>query len=216
MRRNRCELSMRLFNAESTSAGLSEAVAGLALGMFVLDSLGRIVHANSAARLHIGNGFVVTGERLSAAFAPDQNALKSALLSMLRGSPADLIDDPGPILIRRPHSGSPPVTYVLPLRNSQGDGIAQFLVSAKAIVLVVDPEPSEPPDPAIVRDILGLTLSEARLAALVGTGISLPEAAQRLEISKNTAKSALKRIFAKVGVSRQSELSALLTRLVLR
>ncbi len=209
-------LSMRLFNAESTSAGVSDAVGRLALGIFVLDNLGRIVHSNDAAQRHIGNGFVVTGGRLSAAFAPDQNALKSALLSMLRASPADLIDDPGPILIRRPNSGRPLVAYVLPLRDSQGDAIAQFLVSGRAIVLVIDPEPSEPPDPAIVRDILGLTLSEARLTALVGTGIALQEAAQTLQISKNTAKSVLKRIFAKVGVSRQSELSALLTRLVLR
>jgi DNA-binding CsgD family transcriptional regulator/PAS domain-containing protein len=209
-------LSVRLFDAEFTSAGLSDAFARLALGIFVLDSLGRIVHSNSAAQRHIGNGFVVTGERLSAAFASDQNALKSALLSMLRASPADLIDDPGPILIRRPNSERPLVTYVLPVRDSQGDAIAQFLVSAKAIVLVVDPDPSEPPDPAIVRDILGLTLSEARLAALVGTGISLHEAAQTLQISGNTARSVLKRVFEKVGVSRQGELSALLTRLVLR
>jgi DNA-binding CsgD family transcriptional regulator len=209
-------LSMRLFDAEFTSAGLTDAVARLALGIFVLDSLGRIVHSNSAAQRHIGNGFVVTGERLSAAFASDQNALKSALLSMLRASPADLVDDPGPILIRRPNSERPLVTYVLPLRGSQGDAIAQFLGSAKAIVLVIDPQPSEPPDPAIVRDILGLTLSEARLTALVGSGASPREAAQTLQISENTARSVLKRVFAKVGVSRQSELSALLTRLVLR
>jgi DNA-binding CsgD family transcriptional regulator/PAS domain-containing protein len=209
-------LSMRLFDAEFTSAGLADAVARLALGIFVLDSLGRIVHSNTAAQRHIGNGFAVTGERLSAAFASDQSVLKSALASMSRGSPADLVSDPRPILIRRPNSQRPLVTYILPVRNSQDDAIAQFLVSGKAIVLVIDPEPSEPPDPAIVRDILGLTLSEARLAALVGTGVSPREAAETLQISENTARSALKRIFEKVGVSRQSELSALLTRLVLR
>jgi DNA-binding CsgD family transcriptional regulator len=170
----------------------------------------------AAFEYNSGNGFVVTGGRLSAASTSDQSALKSALLSMLCASPADFIDDPGPILIRRPNSERPLVTYILPLRDSHADALAQFLVSAKAIVLVVDPEPSEPPDPAIVRDILGLTLGEARLTALVGSGMPPREAAQKLQISENTARSVLKRVFAKVGVSRQSELSALLTRLALR
>jgi len=37
-----------------------------------------------------------------------------------------------------------------------------------------------------------------------------------LGITEETARTALKRVFAKVGVSRQSELAALLTKLVLR
>jgi hypothetical protein len=42
------------------------------------------------------------------------------------------------------------------------------------------------------------------------------EAAKLLGIAKETARTTLKRVFAKVGVSRQSELSALLAKLVLR
>ena len=69
---------------------------------------------------------------------------------------------------------------------------------------------------ALVRDILGLTLGEARIAALVGSGLPPRTAAERLGISEETARTVLKRVFAKVGVSRQTELSELLTRLVLR
>jgi DNA-binding CsgD family transcriptional regulator len=209
-------LSMRLFDAELTSAGLLDAFSRVALGLFVLDSLGRIVFSNAAAQRHIGNGFSATDERLSASSASDNNALKSALLRILRGSTSEIIEDRGPLLIHRPQSERPLVVYVLPLRNPQNDAVAQFLGRSKAVVLIIDPQPSELPDPAVVRDILGLTLSEARLAALVGSGISPREAAQTLNISENTARYVLKRVFEKVGVSRQNELSALLTRLVMR
>ena len=155
-------------------------------------------------------------ERLGATFAPDRDALQTAISSMLRASPTDLAADPRAILIRRPRSERPLTVYVLPLRGSADVAIEKFLVRARAIVLALDPHPSEPPDPAIVRDILGLTLGEARLAALVGSGIAPREAAQALQITENTARFVLKRVFDKVGVSRQSELSALLTKLVLR
>jgi DNA-binding CsgD family transcriptional regulator len=54
------------------------------------------------------------------------------------------------------------------------------------------------------------------MAALVGTGLSPRESAEKLVITEETARMVLKRVFSKTGVSRQSELVALLTKLVLR
>ncbi len=209
-------LSMRLFDAELSSLGLSDALSRFGMGVFVLDALGRIVFSNSAAQRHVDDGFVVAEERLVAAFAADREVLGAALSSMLRGASADLAADPRPILVRRRSSERPLAVYVLPLRGSRDAAIEHFLVRAKAIVLVVDPEPEQPPDPTVVRDVLGLTLSEARLAALVGSGVAPREAAETLNITEGTARVVLKRIFSKVGISRQSELSALITKLVLR
>ena len=75
---------------------------------------------------------------------------------------------------------------------------------------------SDTPDPALLRDLLGVTLAEARLAALVGSGATPRQAASQLGIAEETARSALKRVFAKTGVTRQSQLAGLLGRLVLR
>ena len=83
-------------------------------------------------------------------------------------------------------------------------------------VLVIDPDHDSAVDPSLIRDIFGVTLGEARLTALIGTGQSPREAAKKLGISEETARGILKRVFAKVGVSRQSELTALLSKLVLR
>ena len=54
------------------------------------------------------------------------------------------------------------------------------------------------------------------MAALVASGSAPREAAEQLGIAEQTARTALKRVFSKVGVSRQSELAALLTKLVPR
>jgi hypothetical protein len=39
-----------------------------------------------------------------------------------------------------------------------------FLTQVRALVLAIDPDIGSPPDPTVVRDLLGLTLAEARVA----------------------------------------------------
>lgn len=92
----------------------------------------------------------------------------------------------------------------------------RFLTHTRAIVLAIERKLSEPADPAIVRDLLGLTLGEAKIAAMVGAGISPKDTAEKLGIKEDSARTVLKKVFLKTGVSRQSELVALLTKLVVR
>ncbi|TAJ76073.1 MAG: alpha/beta fold hydrolase [Gallionellaceae bacterium] len=54
--------------------------------------------------------------------------------------------------------------------------------------------------------LFGLTPAEARLTQKIALGCSLDESAELLEVSKNTAKTLLSRVFGKVGVKRQTEL----------
>jgi DNA-binding CsgD family transcriptional regulator len=90
--------------------------------------------------------------------------------------------------------------------------VEQFLVRSQAIVLIVELRAGDPADPSLVRDLLGLTLGEARVAALVAAGVSPRDAAQKLGISEETARTVLKRVYTKSGVTRQSELAALIAR----
>lgn len=59
---------------------------------------------------------------------------------------------------------------------------------------------------------LGLSAAEARLAAIVGSGCSPAAAAEELRISEGNVRTALKKIFCKLGINRQSELATLVTR----
>ena len=57
-----------------------------------------------------------------------------------------------------------------------------------------------------LRSHFGLTLAEARLALHLGTGETLRSAAAKLQISYETARTQLKRIFSKTATCRQAEL----------
>jgi DNA-binding CsgD family transcriptional regulator/PAS domain-containing protein len=209
-------LSMRLLDAESANVGLGLALTRLGVGVFALDSLGRVVFSNPAAHNLRGDGIEVRDARLTIpASLSKQQAVQRAVGASLKGTAAGFLISPEPILISRPPPAKPLIVYVLPIPAS-GHAAQQFLTNVRAIVLVVDPKPDDPADPAVVRDLLGLTLGEARVAALVGSGLRPREAAIRLGIAEETARTVLKTVFSKVGVSRQTELAALLTKMVLR
>ena len=73
-------------------------------------------------------------------------------------------------------------------------------------LLIRDPERRTEASREIVRRLFDLTPAEASLALALADGLTLDEAAERLEIRKNTARAHLRAIFAKIGVTRQTTL----------
>jgi DNA-binding CsgD family transcriptional regulator/PAS domain-containing protein len=213
---NALRLGIRLLDTELANLGLADALARIGTGVFVLDEQRRVMFSNAAAEKCLSGGLQIVGGTFTASLRPDQDALHDAITASLRATAVDLIKPPRPIQIQRLERELPLTAYVVPVRSSLDSSTTGFLTRARAIVLVFDAAPDEPPDPALVRDLLGLTLGEARVAALVGSGQAPREAAEKLGITEGTARTVLKRVFAKVGVSRQSELTSLLTKLVLR
>jgi DNA-binding CsgD family transcriptional regulator len=205
-------LGIRLMDAELSKLGLADALARVGIGVFVLDSIGRVVFSNDASRSLIGDGLDIVNDRLVTGQSADGQQAADVVRQAIR---RDLLADPRPVLIQRRSQGRPLALYALPIPAASA-ATSSFLTHARAIVLVIDPETSGPADPALIRDVLGLTLGEAKIASLVGTGLAPRDAASKLGISEETARTVLKRVFAKVGVSRQSELASLLTKLVLR
>jgi DNA-binding CsgD family transcriptional regulator len=208
-------LSMRLLDAELTNLGLSDALARVGIGVFALDSLGRVVFANPAAKRLYGESVGLVNGQLRIGTDTVGEEVATAISSALRGNANDLTAAPRPIPVQRASSNRPLIVYVLPIANS-GTLTEQFLTHTRAIVLVIEPEADAPADPAVVRDLLGLTLGEARIASLVGSGLPPRAAALQLGITEETARTVLKRVFSKVGVSRQGQLVALLSKLVVR
>lgn len=62
------------------------------------------------------------------------------------------------------------------------------------------------PEPRLLQDMFGLTVSESRLAAALAQGMTMDEAAAECGVTKSSARTYLKNIFSKLGVSRQAEL----------
>lgn len=205
-------LGLRLMESESRSQGLSDLFARLRMGIYLLDGLGRVVFANDTGKSFIGGTLALANDgRLTARDRGHGAALEAAISATLQNRPsADAY--PRPILLRS--EGAAPIlaAYVLPLNTALSPAIEQFLVRSQAIVLIVELRTGDSADPSVVRDLLGLTLGEARVAALIAAGVSPRDASLKLGISAETTRTVLKRVYMKSGVSRQSELAALIAR----
>ncbi len=82
-----------------------------------------------------------------------------------------------------------------------------------AIATLIDPTHRPAPAPQLWREAFDLTPSEAQLAALLMAGHSLESAAAARDCRPATLRVHLRHVFAKTGVSRQSDLVALLGRI---
>jgi DNA-binding CsgD family transcriptional regulator len=207
-------LSVKLLNAEVTNVGLGEALARIGIGVFTLDSRGGVLFSNPAAKRLMGDGVQVVQGRLRFGGSSASVKLDEAISQSLHGMAPDVLSDPKPILVQTTSSGRRLAIYVLPIFQPNVE--ERFLTHTRAIVLVIEQKLDEPADPAIVRDLLGLTLGEAKIAAMVGAGLSPRDAAEKLGIKEDTARTVLKKVFSKTGISRQGELAALLAKLVVR
>ncbi|NVN87287.1 MAG: helix-turn-helix transcriptional regulator [Rhodopseudomonas sp.] len=208
-------LSLQLINLKIAEQGLGEALGRVGIGVFVLDSLARVLFVNPAGAALKEYGLSVSNDRLKIWACPERGDIEAAIEQAVSSQGAARAIAARSMVVSRADGQRSLALHILPVAS--GDRPEErILTHARAIVLAIQPDIGGPPDPAQVRDVLGLTLGEARVAALVGSGLAPREAAVRLGIGEETARTALKRVFSKVGVSRQSELTALLTRLVLR
>jgi DNA-binding CsgD family transcriptional regulator len=78
----------------------------------------------------------------------------------------------------------------------------------------VTPSAASPADFGTVARIFSLTPAEARLLQQLVAGASLTEAASALGVTEATARTHRNHIFTKTGVSRRTDLLALVGRLV--
>jgi DNA-binding CsgD family transcriptional regulator/PAS domain-containing protein len=195
-------LSMRLFEAESSNLGMREVLNRLGVGVLAIDRDFGVVFANSVAQR--GGLVVFAGEaEASVLTLKARQRIERALTQANADNGL-----PAKVFLERDDNGSPLTLHVLPVTDGSV-AAHEMLARARALVLVVDSRGDAPPDPALVRDVLSLTLGEARVASLIGSGLSPKSAAEKLGIAESTTRTVLKRVFAKTGVSRQSELVAL-------
>jgi DNA-binding CsgD family transcriptional regulator len=111
----------------------------------------------------------------------------------------------------RERSGHPQkrvVLHVVPVRGAARD----VFVGAAALLIVAKPEITRLPTSVLLQELLDLSPAEARLARNLAAGLSIAEAACGNAISESTARTQLKNVFAKTGLSRQSDLVSLLLR----
>ena len=192
----------------------SELLERVSVGTLLVDERGRVVRANGIAEriLSAGDGLTARAEGLEAGTPHETAALRRMIgsaaatskhLARVHGRDGEADRSAGgPLRLARPSGAAAYLLEVSPLHREAGWGGR----GALAVVLVSDGSKGRAPNEAALRSFYGLTPAEAELTALLSHGLSLDEAAERRDVSRNTARGQLKRIFAKTATNRQAEL----------
>lgn len=176
---------------------------------FVLDSRHNVVDINGLAEAGVREASFlrIQAGKLSIRDSRAQDWLRAATRSMLLRRP--LHEDRH--VVRT--GGRTLRLSIFPItdeRMKPGSGLAIFSLF---LLLVRDLGRKIELEPETIGRSFALTAAEAKLCALLARGMSLYEAAERLCVTRETARDRLKTIFQKTGAKRQSELLALILRL---
>ncbi len=179
------------------------------VGIILLDSAHRVVFANASAR-----SFVPSGKRLRPG-----GLIYDSFTSVPTRRLGDLLksaqDGAATAATNIPYSpyvtdSSSLMLFVSSLRSGEAAQLGRALQDATAILFVCDPaRPIDVPFASMI-EAYGLTPAEARVALCAASGATIPETAHRLNVSPNTIKTHLRKVFAKTGTNRQTELARLM------
>lgn len=185
----------------------------LTIGVFIVDEHARILQTNKRARrvIDTADGLIIRTNHLRALMPVENAGIQAAIQHVAQASMEATLNNESVILVRRSSGKRAYTVFVRPLHSNQ---IYSGQQSTGAIVFVLDPEDQLEVSEAVVRRIWGLTQSEAHLACALLKGQDLRDYCDHEAISKHTARTHLKRVFAKLGVKRQPELISVLSRTV--
>ena len=110
--------------------------------------------------------------------------------------------------VSRPDGRAPLRVFLAPLAAARAGAFSSSSLRRRpaVIVFVSVPENNVTPPAELLEHLWGLTPTEARLAAALVEGRTVSDFLDESGISDNTARTHLKRVFHKAGVTRQSEL----------
>jgi DNA-binding CsgD family transcriptional regulator len=105
---------------------------------------------------------------------------------------------------------------VVPRRNSERPLLMEFCPTAAAkrspacVVFVTDPDAISQINAHLLQTLFQITPTEAHLATLLAEGHDVGTICDKLDVSSNTVRTHLKRLFNKTNTSRQAELVRLI------
>ncbi len=176
-------------------ATLSEALDHLATGVIFVNENLKIFHSNQAAEQILGRGAdLQVRDNLLCCSTPERTAQLQRLVLQDRGST---------FTIER-SSDLPPLHLLVSPLHSHSENYGRNLPIA--IVYIFETVKNAERIEDVIRTLYNLSPREARIAARLVLHPELKDAAQAMGITYNTARTHLKRIYAKTNVNRLSAL----------
>lgn len=190
---------------EVQEANFVDAVDSISAAIFLIDAIGRVVHANAAghAMLSAADILRTEGERIIATDPQADRALADIFVAAGEGDAA--IGVKGIAVPLNAIDGARCVAHVLPL-TSGARRRAGATYAAVAALFVHRAALETPSPPEAIAKSYRLTPMELRvLLAVVEVG-GVPEVAEALGIARTTVRSYLRQTYDKTGVNRQADL----------
>ncbi|WP_457094381.1 helix-turn-helix transcriptional regulator [Microvirga sp. P5_D2] len=196
--------------ARRASCLLGNSLDRVACGAVLLDDQGVVVSMNETAQSMMGAEFSIFRGRLSVATARDQKALDDLVVLALSGQA--LLMRAQQVLVRSA-KGEQILVQVIPVTGNEQTTF-EYLALRPGVLVLVKSLSSLAPEEIQHRLIqLGLTRGQARVAMAVGSGQSSKAAAEQLKLTDGTVRTVLKGVYERLGISRQSQLVALVTQI---
>jgi DNA-binding CsgD family transcriptional regulator len=175
------------------------------VGTVTLDETGAVLTSNPVAdeMLRKGDGLRLIGGVLRADAAAENRELQRLVKQALSGETggrAAVVDAIS--ITRKSEHGKLGVL----VRSIPRTGWSKGKRRPSVALFIRDAERKSEASREMVRRLFDLTPAEASLALALANGLTLDEAADTLNIRKNTARAHLRSIFSKIGVTRQTTL----------
>lgn len=209
------EIRSKMDGLQLMQAVSAEALDRVSSGIVLVDRDGQVLLTNRAAEriLSSGEGLKVVAGKIGTSLRADDAPLLALIAAAASTCSGSGLHPGGTLAVTRPNRMRPLSVTVTPLSRR---AMAETTRHPVAALFVSDPDDLPVPADAVLRCAFGLTAAESRLVMALCGGESIADAATRLGITRETARTYLKRAFLKTGTSRQGELIALGSRLALR
>jgi len=196
-----------LDRSESISELYAQAISRLSVATIVLDQNGSVLRLNPVASelLEQADGLKLVGGRLEATYPSDNRELQRLVRNAFaRDISNEQVSTAAEAMsVARP-SGQVNLGVVIEAIPTQD--WAEGKSKPAVVVYIRDAVGRSMASETVTKQLFNLTRAETALAMELANGLSLEEAAEVLNVRRNTARAHLRSIFSKTGVRRQTEL----------
>jgi DNA-binding CsgD family transcriptional regulator/PAS domain-containing protein len=203
--RRSMELSQRIGASEIERTLYSNVMDRLCVGVVILDLSGRVVRCSHKAEeaLAARDGLQLQAGKLRATSAKEDRDLQAAIKAAIQAASGGEAPASRGLALTKLSGNRTLGVIVQPVQGTQRAGVA---AAPTVAIYIRDPEANADVESDLVRQLFDLTPAEAAVARRLTAGLSLEDAANSLDISRNTARAHLRSIFSKSGITRQTEL----------
>jgi DNA-binding CsgD family transcriptional regulator len=177
----------------------------LPYGVVLLSADTRVVLINQYAKTVVDqtDGLTIRHRELRGYSWDSDKRLQILIHGAVATSRRSALHSGGAARIVRPSGRRPFRVLITPIHRA---AFSPLVSESAAVVFIVDPDGQFDTPVQMLTELFGLSRAEARLAALLLKDRSLRQAAEELDVSLNTIRTQLRKLFEKTGSNRQSAL----------